>query len=160
MYFLNPFYVSISMNHTNEFLVSTTHRTVFYQFGHMLLMDFPLVTFLFIPSWCLVKAAQERMFLIWLIVLVCSVHGECFWADGVRSRISPQHHMWWGLLLCKNQHERTQRNKSKAFSPLPSPRTFPQKANSCRKAPIPAPNASCYKSQGDYSADMARALII
>lgn len=138
MYFLNPFYVSnhephkwiSSMyNSQNCFLSVWAYATNGLSFSYFSIYSIIM----------LVKTAQERMFLIWLIVLVCSVLGDCFWAHGVRSRISLQHHMWWRFLLCKNQHERTQRNKGIAFSPLPPPRTFLQKANSCSR---PHP---CYK---------------
>lgn len=42
--------------------------------------------------------------------------GVCFWAPGVRSRISPQHHSWWRLLLYKNQRERTQKTRARCGS--------------------------------------------
>lgn len=134
MYFLNPFYVS---NHEPHKWISSMYNSqncflsVWAYATNGLSFSYSSIYSIIMP----VKTAQERMFLIWLIVLVCSVLGDCFWAHGVRSRISLQHHMWWRFLLCKNQHKRTQRNKGKAFSPLPPPRTFLQKANSCRKAP-------------------------
>lgn len=62
------------------------------------------------------------MFLIWLIVLVCSVLGDCFWAHGVRSRISLQHHMWWRFLgFCYGKISMREHKGTRAKHSLSSP---------------------------------------